>query len=248
MTPGLGRLPSSDPRNRAHPMARALAEPPRALPVPDVRTWGFYGSVLDQRSTSTCTGHAGSHFIHCEPLAHRGFLNPFALYREAVARDEYHENDREATELDDDKLVTGSSGTGVAKALRDRGLIEGAFLWASEMRDALLWVLTRGPVMVGSNWYSSFGEPTPEGFIKITSSARVIGGHEYLIRGVDMPRGVALAVNSWGPDWNSRSEGRWGKQPLKDGHFLIDHGTLDRLFDEEGDGVSALEKRPAEAA
>lgn len=238
---GLGRRPSSDPRNALHPMARTLAEPPPALPVPDLKTWTFLGDPLNQGSTGTCTGHAGAHMIHAAPISHRGFLNPWNLYREAVLLDEYPDNDRDAAETSDARLQAGSSGTGIAKALTKRGTITD-YLWASEMRDANLWVLTRGPVMVGSNWYSSMFDPTREGFVKISPAAQVVGGHEWLIRGIDIRRGVALAVNSWGPEWNAHAEGKWVRSPIRPGHFLVDFRTLEQLFHEDGDVVSCREK------
>jgi hypothetical protein len=222
-------------------MRRLLAEPPPTLPVPDLKTWDFLGEPLDQGKTATCTAHAGAHMIHAAPIRHRGFLNPWQLYREVVLFDEYLENDIESTEADNQKLQAGSSGTGVAKAIEKRGLIS-EYLWAAEMRDALLWVLTRGPVMIGTNWYRSMFKPTPEGFVKIGSTSPIAGGHEWLLRGVDMKRGVALAVNSWGPDWNAAATGRWVRAHVRPGHFLIDFGTLERLFNEDGDAVSALEK------
>jgi len=240
--PGLGRRPSTDPRNAAHPMRRLLAEVPPELPVPDLKTWEFLRDPLNQDETGTCGGHAGAHAIHCAPISHRGFLNPFDLYREAVGLDEYLDNESDANEQDNMKLQAGTSGTGVAKALAKRGLITD-YLWAAEMRDAILWVLTRGPVMVGSNWYSSMFVPTPEGFVKISRTAPRVGGHEYLWRAVDVPRGVGEFVQSWGPKWNAHPTGRWQHTHVRPGHFLMDLDTLERLFREDGDAVSIREKR-----
>lgn len=228
-------------------MRRLLAEPPPALPVPDLKTWGFLGNPLNQGETGTCTAHAGAHFLHAAPILHRGFVDPWKLYREVVLADEYGENDHEATAPEVPghlNMQSGSSGTGVAKALEKRGLIS-EYLWADELRDALLWILTRGPVMVGSNWYSSMFDPTAEGFLKISPAARLEGGHEWILRGADMKRGVALAVNSWGAGWNANATGRWVRARVRPGHFLVDFAVLERLFQEDGDAVSALEKRAA---
>lgn len=239
---GLGRLPATDPRNERHRMRRLLAAPPPALPVPDLRTWPFSGIPLDQGETGTCTTHAAAHFLHCGPLPHRGFLNPFDLYRETVLLDEYTDNDAEATGPIE-KMQGGSSGTGAAKALEKRGLIS-EYLWADTLADLTLWVLTRGPVMVGTNWYRGMFEPTPEGFVKIPQRDRIAGGHEWLIRAVDVRRGVAEAVNSWGIlRFNAAPTGKWGGSKLRPGHFLIDMNTLERLFHEDGDVVSCIEKK-----
>lgn len=235
---GLGRRPAIDPRNAAHPMARHLVAPSAAIAItlPTKKTWAFDGSVLDQRSSGTCTGHAGAHFIHCAPLRHKGFLNPFTLYREAVLLDEYGDNDGDATITDDMALDGGSSGTGVAKALDRRGLLT-EYVWGSTLAEIVRWVQSRGPVMLGSNWYSSMFNPTLEGFVKIAPNATIDGGHEFVLRGVDTSRGIGNLINSWSPRWNSGP----GKK-CRPGHFLASFETLERLMHEDGDGVSAIEK------
>lgn len=239
--PGLGRLRSTDVRNAAFLMHRTLG-PVAALKVPDNKTWAFSGQPLNQGETGTCVAHAMAHFIHAAPLEHKKFLNAFDLYRELVLLDEYADNDVEATRPDDE-LQMGSSGTGGMKALRARNLIE-SFLWAQRMEDAITWVLTRGPVAIGSNWYNTMFDPTKEGYLRIGATAGIAGGHEWIIRGADKKRGLALMVNSWGPEWGSGTA-KWQGAKLRGGHALIDFDTLARLFHEEGDAVSGIEKKAA---
>jgi len=227
MALGLGRLPAKDPRNSAFAL-------PRLAPQAGRKVWGFPGTVLNQGATGTCVAHAAAHFIHCSPRPHRAFLDAFQLYRETVLLDEYPGNDSEAYDPNNSHLQYGSSGTGGAKALHKRGLISG-YLWADTLENAIQWILQRGPVMVGSNWYDGMFSPSPEGYVKISGS--VAGGHEYLVRGVSTKRGVAWAVNSWGPTWSPRISGR----SLPSGHFLIPFEVLERLFREGGDIVSPLE-------
>jgi len=235
---GLGRLRATDERNKLHPMARHLAAP--GAPLPIRKTWTFKGPmVLDQGGSGTCTGHAGVHFIHAAPLSHKAFLDPYALYREAVLLDEYTDNDGDANCVGA-ACQAGSSGTGIAKALAKRDLIQAEYVWGSTSREAIEWVLTRGPVMMGSNWYDGMFNPTLEGFVKIKPNDTIAGGHEYVIRGVDQRRAVAELVNSWGTRWN----GGTGKK-CRAGFFLMDFETLERLFSEDGDAVSCLEKKPA---
>jgi hypothetical protein len=238
--PGLGRLRSLDPRNEQYHMHRAL-DPLAPLQVPDHKTWAFSGHPLDQGDTGTCTGHAAAHFIHAAPIGHKTFLDPFQIYREAVLLDEYPDNDADAKAPNNDGLQAGSSGTGVMKALTQRGVLAN-FLWAQRLEDALTWCLTRGPVCVGTNWYSSMFNPTKQGFVKIDAAATIAGGHEWLIRGVDKKTATALAVNSWGAKWNDKATGKWGTGKVPAGHFLIDFETLSRLFHEDGDVVSGVEK------
>ena len=237
----LGRVPSIHPQNMDHPMRGLL--PMRAripgvstLVLPKVKSWRFDGPPLDQGETGTCVAHSASHFWHAEPFRHRGFLNPFDLYREIVLHDEYASNDHEAN-LADNLLQAGTSGTGAAKALQKRGLI-GEYVWGKSVGDVILWLQSRGCVMLGSNWYPSFFTPDAEGFIKFQRGQRSAGGHETLLRGVDLRRGTVEGINSWGPGWNA------GARLCRPGHFLMEIETLERLMIEEGDAVSAIEVGP----
>lgn len=234
---GLGRRFAPDSRDLLHPMAAMLPGP--TAPLPTNKRWNFRGAVLDQGSTQTCTAHAAAHFYRAEPIQHRRDINPYDLYREGVLLDEWKQNDIEAT-YPDSKLQWGSSGRGMVKALEARGLIQ-EYRWASTLREATEWVLTRGPVLIGTNWYHDFEQPTREGFVTFKSQkgGGVAGGHETLLRGVDTTKGIALVVNSWGPGWNS---GKAKKCPK--GHFLISFEDLERLFHEDGDAVSPIEKKP----
>lgn len=241
--PGLGRLRSIDPQNLQYHMHRSLT-PAEVTTALTNKTWGFSGSPLDQGNSGTCTGHMAAHFIHCSPIPHKGFIDPFKTYRLAVTLDEYPDNDADATAPNNEDLQAGSSGTGVMKALTQMGLLQG-FLWAQRFEDGVTWCLTRGPIGMGTNWYSSMFDATREGFVKIASNASIAGGHEWLIRGVDKKLGLALAVNSWGPKWNATATGKWASKKLPAGHFLIDFETLARLFREDGDVVSGVEKKAA---
>ena len=234
---GLGRRFAPDARD--HPMRAML---PRALaPLPTHKTWHFRGAVLDQGATGTCTAHAAAHFYRAEPIQHRHDLDPFQLYREAVLLDEWTDNDAEAQITDNTQLQWGSSGRGVVKALEARGLVK-EYVWAQTLREAVEWVLTRGPVLIGTNWYDGMFNPTREGFVKIAPNDTIAGGHETLIRGVNTTKGFALVVNSWGPRWNKAAT------ECPDGHFLIAFEDLERLFHEDGDAVSPIETKRTKPA
>jgi hypothetical protein len=232
---GLGRKPATDIRNLQHPMRRLL--PAATTTLPERKTWSFRGAPLDQGATGTCVAHAAAHFIRSAPMRHTRDIDPFQLYREAILLDEYPANDHEATSPPDNKgLQYGSSGTGGAKALDRRGILK-EYLWAQTMREAIEWVLTRGPVMIGTNWYDSMFNPSAQGFAKITPATTVAGGHEYLLLGANQRKGIATFVNSWGPRWNHAAT------LCRPGFFLMDYETLERLFHEDGDAVSAIEQK-----
>lgn len=243
--PGLGRRPAIDPRNDDHPMRRALHMSAKLgvvseIILPKRRTWYFRGDPLNQGATGTCVAHTFAHLIHADPIGHIGFLDPFELYREIVLLDEYADNDHEAS-AQISGMQMGSSGTGGAKALHRRGLIEGGYVWSRSVEDIALWVRSRGCVAIGTNWYASMFSPTSEGFV--VPGGRVGGGHEWLIRGIDMRRGLVICVNSWGPTWNAGATG------CKPGQFLMSLESLARLMHEDGDAVSVVEvKKPGRIA
>jgi C1A family cysteine protease len=56
-----------------------------------------------------------------------------------------------------------------------------------------------------------------------------VGGHAYLINGMDVKRGLARGKNSWGRGWG------------KAGAFRIPLDDLDRLIREDGEACLALE-------
>lgn len=209
----------------------------RALPesvspeLPTLKTWPFMGHPLDQGNTGTCVAHTAAHFIHSSPIGHRGYMDAFELYREVVRLDEYTDNDHEA-DGPIERMQGGSSGTGGAKALHKRGLIT-EYLWSKDAQEIIAWVLTRGPVMVGTNWYRSMFKPTPQGYLKIEGANA--GGHEWLLRMVNLRKGIVGGITSWGPQWNPAA------QDCRPGHFLMGMEEFERLIRENGDGVSAIE-------
>ena len=106
-----------------------------------------------------------------------------------------------------------------------------SYVWAFSLQPAVEWVLTQGPVVLGTNWYSSLSQPDGQGIARITATARVIGGHAYLLRGVDTRKALARCSNSWGDGWG------------KSGDFFLPFRDLERLIHEDGEACSAVEKR-----
>ena len=115
----------------------------------------------------------------------------------------------------------GGSGLMVCKAAKQLGWIT-AYTHAFGIEHALR-ALTLRPVITGVNWYESFYDPDPDGHVKIAPHAKVEGGHEFLVDGIDLRNQLVWC-------WNS-----WGKSFGVGGRFCMTFRTWDRLLRQSGD-------------
>ena len=229
--PSFGRRFEPDDRDRNFLMRRMLADP-RRLALPARKTWGISRTALDQGDTGTCVGHAWRNFLRCQPMrTEHGGPSPFDIYRSAVLKDTWAGNDNEAQLPDGDpRLDDGTSVRAGAEAVMGFGRLK-SYVWAFALQPVTEWVLTEGPVVLGTNWYSSFMQPDGKGIVRILPTATVVGGHAYLLRGVDTRRALARCSNSWGDGWGLSGE------------FFLPFRDLERLIHEDGEACSAVEKR-----
>jgi hypothetical protein len=203
----------------------------------DPRSWAFmagtaavktvkykrHGGVFDQGDLGSCTGNAMAGLLMTDPFWTRGrTLNEsdaVALYKAATRLDtikgKYPPDD------------TGSSGLGVMKAAVQKGYIAGYAHTFS--LDQLLGSLSLAPGILGINWYTSFDEPASDGQCRLTSSAKIRGGHEVEMFGIDVKKKRVWCYNSWGPSWGG----------LGNGTFYFSWTTLDHLLSEQGDATFA---------
>ena len=182
--------------------------------------------ILNQLETSSCTGNAETGALGTGPLyaplvaaGKTGFTESMALalYSAAETIDgdgPYPPNDN------------GSCGLSVCKAALNEGLISGYTHCLS--LDDVLDALQAGPVIIGSNWYDSFDTPDGSGLVTISPDASVRGGHEYVMRGVDVDARTVFSDNSWGDGWADK------------GSFTYSWDTLEQLLSEQGDGTVSV--------
>lgn len=223
--PGLGRIFTPDPNDQKFMMARTLTPSPVTK-----KLWALRKPVLDQGNTGTCVAHGWTNFLRASPMrTTKGIDKPYDLYRKIVVVDEYPTNDFEAT-APDDQLQSGTSVRAGAKVVTTEGRLA-SYLWAFNLADALSWVLSSGPVVLGTNWYSGMFAVDSGGFAHIAAGDTVAGGHCYLWRGADSKRGVGRFQNSWG--------GGWGKG----GEFLMEFKDIERLITEQGEACTAVEQK-----
>jgi hypothetical protein len=192
--------------------------------------------ILDQGSVGSCTGNGEVGVLGCDPnyAALPDLLTGGVSYalNESLALKVYSG----AEVIDGDGPYppndNGSSGPSAAKAAMKLGLISG-YTHCLSLTDVLDALQTQA-VSIGINWYSSFDSPPSSGLLTISADADVRGGHEPMLRGVDVDKQEVFGDNSWGEGWGVK------------GSFTMGWATLDRLLHEDGDGtVSVPISQPA---
>lgn len=265
--PGFGRLPSPpDPRDvpvrllhaAASPLDAALAvyahtrsqaalltwmrlvtatvqQPappaPTPAPVPQARIWrDATDPILDQGDTGHCVGFSGAGLLADPEPRVAGITNQdgHVLYYECKDEDADGSANREA----------GSYVRTLAKVLRHRGRID-AYAWATSVDEIVQWLWTRGPVVVGTDWYSGMMDPPASGVIQ--PLGHLVGGHAYVLVGVVDVHGqpvtevtpahtYLMVQNSWGRAWGN------------DGTALIELGDFARsLLAHNGEALVTVE-------
>lgn len=215
---GLGRVPSA-------PDARDFR-------LKDFIPWrhrlfaGFYTeavlweltAMLNQMDTPHCTAFSAAHFGNCLPVD--------ARFTSKDAHAMYYE----AKEIDGEpKQENGSTIRTIAKVLKNRGRIDG-YAFADTLYQIKTWLLTKGSVVVGTDWYSSMDKTNSDGFVKVKGYLE--GGHAYLCVGFSPQDDVLIFANSWGTDWG------------KKGFFKMYAEEWKPLFENYGEALTAVELDP----
>jgi hypothetical protein len=215
--PDLGRVEKKDDRDLNYLISEHLSITKTSPKI----TSKYWQSDLwwgDQGSTPQCVGYAWAHWFDDGPITHRGpypSVNPSIIYTEAQKLDEWPGEN-----------YAGTSVRGGAKYLKASGKIR-SYLWAFNVTTLINTVLSVGPVVVGTNWYTGMFYPDRNGLIRI--SGRIAGGHAYQINGVDTVTQRFRIKNSWGKSW--------GQQ----GHAFISFTDMTRLINERGEICLAVE-------
>lgn len=212
LSKGLGFIQLPDEKDKEYPL-RLYGKPQR------FRKSKFYkvGKVLDQKETSSCVGHAWAHFAMSAPKMYES-ANPYEIYALAQELDEFEGEEPE---------FQGSSVRGGAKAMKYLGYIDGSYSWSNNVWEIWDHLLIRGPIVVGTNWYSKMEDLSSRNYA--TPKGSLLGGHCYLLIGASVEKKSFLALNSWGEAWGEK------------GRFWISVKNMEKLLKEGGVACSALE-------
>jgi len=191
---------------RDYPMAAHLETV--GPPTVKARRWQP-GPNLDQGQTPDCVGFTGADFLGCEPFPQPvSNQTGFDLYAKCK-------------QIDGSPNSDGSYDRALMKVLPHVG----AYHWAASEPEIRDWILTTGPVCLGTVWHQKMFSPSALG--KLSVSGPVVGGHEYLLIGYRA--GWYELRNSWGASWGVG------------GNAYLSRAAVHRLvFVENGDACAAV--------
>lgn len=194
ITTKLGRLPSVDFRDRQF----LMSAPPASQIDRRYMHW-ITAKALDQYDTPHCVAYAGHQYLISSPVKNLPFTTTQELYRECQIKDEW-----------EGENYDGTSVRALFKVLKEKGYVS-EYRWAFDVDTVVRHVLTKGPVILGTNWDWDMFEPFTFGkdeAVFIQRGGGVAGGHAYLMKGVNLDRpcicgekGAARIMNSWGQVW-----------------------------------------------
>lgn len=224
---GMGRNKARDPKDMLHLMLK-----PAALPDIYKKIWATGGHSWDQGSTSMCVSFSTNRYLISSPIRNSisakmlpDWLNRF--YKECQRNDEWPGEDYD-----------GTSVRAAFAVLLKLGYIS-EYRWAFDTDTITNHILTVGPVVVGTDWTNEMFEPDSKGNIRVHDAKGkyiVVGGHAFLLCGVDRKRkmtdgttGAYLIQNSWGNSWGIK------------GQAWISIAEFNTLLQNQGEAAIAVE-------
>ncbi len=198
---GFGRIYVEDKRDQEYLMSSVL---PVAVPGVTYRYWNDNQWWGNQGRFPHCVAYAWMHWLEDGPVTHKEpqepLFNPVAIYNEAQKIDEWPGEN-----------YNGTSVRAGAKVLMSKGIVS-AYHWAASVDDVVNAVLTTGPVVVGSRWYAGMSRPDNKYVMHVTGS--VLGGHAYMLSGVNVTKRLFRIKNSWGRNWGRNGRAYLGFDDL----------------------------------
>jgi C1A family cysteine protease len=205
-----GRLPAIDFRDSHYRAGNLMARQMEAdangivqrAGMGSIPTFKYYSvaEIFDQGYTSQCVSYSAGQLLEMGPVTNNVFDRTTAklyfkqLYDECQKVDEWPGEDYD-----------GTSVRASMKVLQSRGHIS-QYYWAYTVNEVAAWLLTKGPVQMGTDWHERMLDTDRDGFVSVGGS--IAGGHAYIFAGVNLQRecpdgsrGAFRIVNSWGRAW-----------------------------------------------
>ena len=205
-----------DPRSRAYGTREIVGRTARFK-----RVWTTRSEPLDQGLEGECVGFSIAGELAAKPYAYtvdnRTGRKIFAWAREF---------DR----LEGRYFTEGATLLAGAKAIRKAGAVY-KFGWNFGIDDTINWIVRRGPVVLGINWYESMYETTPQGLVM--ADGQIAGGHAIMANGFwpahPVFGDVLVLTNSRGSGWGINGR---GYLPVE---------TANRLLKEDGESLALVD-------
>jgi hypothetical protein len=224
----LGRHYEHDERSEAF----TISAPPVS---PKTIFWSDAAPILNQGNIGGCVGWTGADILNTDMFKPvRDKMNKGQYFTDADGLRFYElatQNDSTPGSYPPDD--TGSSGLGLAKALKKLGLID-KYEHGFGLNHFFAGIMTQ-PLAMGTLWTNDLFTPDSEGIIHLgaLTEDNIAGGHEWGCRGIDMERGLALGRNHWAANWDTVS---LPSDSIKQsGEFWIPLEDVETLINNAGD-------------
>lgn len=216
-----GRVYRPDERDKGYMLSSIMKA---RRPGIDYKYWWPSGWWGDQGYTPQCVGYSWTHWLAEGPITQKksrkissqGYpIDPSYVYYEAQKVDVWPGENYE-----------GTSVRAGAKILQREGFIS-SYYWAWDIETVINALLTMGPMVVGTIWKYDMFFPDEDGVI--TATGPDMGGHAYLLDGINIKREIIRIKNSWGRFWGCK------------GFAYISFSDMEKLILDRGEACMSAE-------